>query len=252
MPSGRQQTYLQRRIHSGYNNALNRDQDSRDKSSMIREFDLDAPTLDKSKRLTFRNETRCVSSLLERCYSPSKETGKPWKVLVEVENEPPSGEVKNLLGVLTTKVEYDVSHFFRLGKKDKKSVALELLMRGVKQVTIANKLDFSPFEEAAEKVRELSFVNEQLWGKPIVNESNTLSAELLITYDVEAASLSVRFADTDGREIDTLPLLSDKPNEFIMDKYFGRFSWTDEKTVELATRDGQKKFVATLNGEALV
>ena len=211
---------------------------------MIKEFDLDAPGAEKPKRLRFRDETRCVTALLERCYEPSKETGKPWKILVEVVDRVPEPRITDLLGVLTTKVECDIDNFLKLENGKKKTKTLELLMRGIERIAESFGFDMKPFDTAAEKVRQQSFVNEWIWGTPVYNNTRTMSAELLVNHDVEAVMLFVRIRDSDENVIEDALLVSDRPNEFVFDEYFGSLSWLDEKTVELASRSGEKRYIA--------
>lgn len=211
---------------------------------MIKEFDLDAPNVQKPKRLQFRNETRCVTALFERCYKPSKETGKPWKILVEVVTKAAGSGYKDLLGVLTTQVESDIDRFLGLDNSDKKPETLELLMRGIGQVASALSLDMMPFETAAAEVEKRGFINEWIWGSEVANSSKTMSAEILVNHDVEAATLSARIRNGSGKVVNVLPLVSDQPNEFIFDEYFGSLSWLDDNTIELASRNGKKRYAA--------
>ena len=213
---------------------------------MIKEFDLDAPHVHKPKRLQFRNETRCVTALFERCYEPSKETGKPWKILVEVIDKDAGSGYKNLLGVLTTQVEGDIDGFLGLEKAKKKPKTLDLLMQGIMQVATALSLNTAPFEKAAAEVKRLGFVNEWVWGPEIPNKSKTMIAEILVNHDVEAATLSARIRNGGGSVVDVLPLVSDQPNEFIFDEYFGSVSWLDDNTIELASRNGMKRYAAKI------
>ncbi len=213
---------------------------------MIKEFDLDAPHMGKPKRLQFRNETRCVTALFERCYEPSKETGKPWKILVEVADKDARSGYKDLLGVLTTQIDGDIDGFLRLENAEKKPKTLDLLMNGIEQIAKALSLDMAPFEKAAAEVKRRGFVNEWVWGSEISNKSKTMSAEILVSHEVEATTLSARIRNGGGNVVGILPLVSDQPNEFIFDEYFGTVSWLDDHTIELASRTGEKRYAAKI------
>lgn len=211
---------------------------------MIKEFDLDAPESSKEDRIRFRNETRCISALLERCYRPSKETGKSWKILVEVV---PSGARKghiNLLGVLVTQVVGDVDYFLRVQAGEKKKLALDLLMSGVKNIANDLSLDIHPFECAADMVVGRGYVNEWVWGKKVSNMSGSMSAEVLVRHEINAATISALIKDKDRKTIGEFALTSDKPNEFIFMSHLGRFSWVDDSTVQLLSRDGSIRYTA--------
>jgi len=213
---------------------------------VIKEFDLDAPQMDKPKRLQFRNETRCVTALFERCYEPSKETGKPWKILVEVIDKDSRSGYKDLLGVLTTQVVGDIDGFLSLEKDEKKPQVLDFLMEGIGQVAQVLSLDMAPFEKAAAEVKRRGFINEWVWRSGIPNSSKTMSAEILVSHDVDAATISARIRNGGGNVVGIFPLVSDQPNEFIFDEYFGGVSWLDDRTIELASRNGEKRYAARI------
>ena len=213
---------------------------------MIREFDLDAPEAAKPKRIQFRDQTRCVTALVERCYKRSKETGKPWKILVEVVDRVVRPDCIDLLGVLTIQVPDDVESFLRLENAEKKPKTLDLLMTGVEKVAKARSLDLAPFESAAEEVRRLGFINEWVWKSRVANRSQTMFADIVVNHEIDAATLSARIRDPSGDLVGHFPLVSDRPNEFGFDKYFGTVAWLDDRTIELTSRAGEKRYLASV------
>jgi hypothetical protein len=211
---------------------------------MINEFDLDAPTRQRSERLRFRSETRCVTALFERCYQPSKATGNPWKVLVEVVDAVERDNVIDLLGVLTVQVKGVVPEFVCLPDVEKMEWSLDFLMRGISKIAEQRDWDIAPFRAAEAEVRRRDFRNEWAWKPPVHNRSKSLSAEVLVQYRVDRAVISARFTDSRGDVVRIAHLVSDEPNEFIFNEYFGTFGWLDDHTVELVSRNGEKRFTA--------
>jgi len=211
---------------------------------MIKEFDLDVPKQQKPTRLQFRNETRCVTALFERCYKPSSATGKPWKVLVEVVDGVKSETHIDMLGVLIVQVDGTVHDFFDMTAAAKMEKALKYLMTGITKVSEQRGWDIAPFLDAETKVRGLKFKNEWVWRSPVKNGSRSLSAEVLIRHQIEKAEISARFTDRDGNVVKVEHLVSDTPNDFIFFGYLGTFEWQNDNTVELISRDGQKRFIA--------
>lgn len=212
---------------------------------MIKEFDLDAPQQQKAVRINFRNNTRCITSLFERQYSSSEDTGKAWKVLVEVVSKESSPEYCNLLGVLTIQVEGNIDAFMSADAESKKKLTLKYLMKGVEKIVDQMKWDIVPFHNAKEAVIANKFENKWVWKDQIINKKS-ITAELLVEHEVSEVILSARFYDMNGNVLKTQHLVSEVPNEFIFDSYFGKFRWRNDNTVELISRDREKRFYATL------
>jgi hypothetical protein len=101
---------------------------------MIKEFDLSADGIEKEKKMQFREETRCITSLFERCYTPSKITGKNWKILVEVVDVIKEPLVRNQLGVLKIQTIGDVISFLQMKPNKKLSATLNYLYSGIEKV----------------------------------------------------------------------------------------------------------------------
>jgi len=211
---------------------------------MIKEFDLDAPKHEKAERHRFGNETRCVTALFERCYKPSKVTGMPWKILVDVVSTPERERVIDLLGVLTVQVSGSVHDFLELPTPAKMETALALLMAGISRIAEKRGWDVSPFRDAEAEVRRRNFVNEWLWKAPVKNGSKSLSAQVFVQHRIDEAVISARFSDSSGHIVKLAHLVSDMPNEFVFAGYLGTFRWLDDSTVELVSWNGEKRFTA--------
>ncbi|WP_445369950.1 hypothetical protein ACH5Y9_25535 (plasmid) [Methylomonas sp. BW4-1] len=213
---------------------------------MIKEFDLDAPQEPKLARLMFRKETRCITALFERCYTPVKDTGSAWKILVEVVAKVNKPQCRNLLDVLTIEVEGDIDKYMRMDASSKQASALDYLMEGVEKVACQMKWDITSFYQAKLEVLNRNFINEWVWKSPIINKSRKLTAEILVEHKVAEVQLSARFRDMNGNILKVQHLVSDEPNEFIFDQYFGKFRWINDDTVELISRSGDKQFSANM------
>ena len=213
---------------------------------MIAEFDLDAPKEEKSVRLRFRNETRCITALFERCYAPTAHTGKQWKVLVDVVKAVEIVDCLDLLGVATLQVQGDIDHFFELDAPAKKRRTLEYLTEGISKIAQQEGWSMRDFLLADEEVRNRDFVNEWVWKRPVYNRSRSLRAEVVVNHGISRARIAVRFRDKKSNVMGVTKLVDDEPNEFICDEYFGKLHWLDEQSVELVSRDGTKRFSAKL------
>lgn len=211
---------------------------------MIKEFDLDAPQEPKPARARFRSETRCVTSLFERCYQNTNPTGRFWKLLVEVVATGERTRSVDLLGVVVVQVTRDLDAFLSLPEAEKLEMSLTLLMEGVAKLASEQHWDRAPFEVAAAAVRERRFMNEWVWGKRSRNRARSLSAEVLVSQRISEAEIAVRFFDAVGRELNVVSLVREQPDEFIFFDHLGSFRWTDDATVELVSRDARRTLVA--------
>lgn len=215
---------------------------------MIKEFDLDFPDASKKLRHEFRNKTRCVTSLFEKCYQPTLETGKSWKILVELVNEITKPKIRNLLGVLVVQVVCSVHELTNSKKNEELELVLKKLMCGISQVARENEWSLLQFFDAERKVLERKFVNEWTWRPKIANKTKTLFAELVILHDSSKASISVRFSNLKNEELSVVHLINTEPNEFIFSDFLGNLKWSDETSIDLFSRSGDRKLTARYHG----
>lgn len=195
-------------------------------------------------RSMFRDQTRTVTALFSRCATPLRETGKSWKLIVEVVTSVPANNSREVLGVLLVQVPGRVPSFFELNDHEKLEKSLEYLMLGVKKVAQEKGWQIAPFVQTQEKIRSLSFINEWVWKKPIFNKEKSLSAEVFVEHKLAYASISVRFRNKEKLIVQSVELVKERPNEFIFYPYLGTFSWLNSTSVELVSQDGEKRLTA--------
>lgn len=210
------------------------------------EFDLDAPTCERQSRRRFRNETRCVTALFERCCRFDTKSRQPWKILVEVVEIRGQERVLDVLGVLKTQVKGKPKDFFALPTKQKLELSLEYLLMGISEIVGQRGWSSDAFLDAAAEVERLNFRNEWIWSPGKSNSSRTLTAEILVEHRVECAEISAQFTNSSGELVRKASLVVDEPNEFIFDEYLGTLNWIDNHSVELISRSGEKRFVASV------
>lgn len=213
---------------------------------MLKEFDLDAPTLSKEDRQVFRWQTRCVTALYERLFSPSRITGKAWKVLIEVVPNVTKPHVRDLLGVLTLQIDGDPSEFLNAKREQKQRIALDLIVRGTK--AMAGELEWltQPFEDAAQAVLEQKFVNRWTWKHGLWNKSRSISCDIEVDHNVEDATITARFNDADQQCLAAISLCSTSPSEFAFVPLLGKARWIDERIVELTSKNENERWLAAI------
>lgn len=214
---------------------------------MIRNFDLYAPTAPKEKRIQFIREVRCVSSLFERFYIPSKETGSAWKIIVDVVPKITKPDCYLTLGAINIQVEGNINDYFKLDDFNKKKIALDYLMSGVADVANQLKYEMNQFIIPQKKVIDSNYLNEWTFNKPTKNKSKTLSAELFIEHGIKEASLSLVFKDKQGNIVRKEHLVSTLPHEFCFYEYLGKLNWINDSLVELKYKKNHHQFTVEVN-----
>lgn len=210
-------------------------------SKRIREFDLDAPTLEKKERSEFRYQTRSLTNLFERCFGSTLKLDKAWKILIEVVPEISRDHYRDLLGVLTIqirgnpKVLLTASDDFEKGGR-----ALSWLVEGTGKLAAQLKIDHSPFLNAADRVRALGFQNARVWLGPVNSPNSNLSADVVIEHGVNEARLVGRILREDGTVDSEHFLVSEKPDEFMFVPLLGSLMWVDGHTVELKSKNADR------------
>ena len=203
----------------------------------LKEFDLDAPRVKKRSRAQFRNETRCVTALFERCFG-RQFTSPYWKIMVEGVGRVEDPRSRDLLGVLAVEVEFHFDKYFEANAETKKHMALDLLWSGIQMVTSQQNLSVAKFEAAYKKVIGLDLRNEWVWKKPKLSPMRDYRAEVVCLHDVDAFTATMRVTATEGQLVLEHVLFEETPDEFLFASNLGELQWKSNDTVALISKDG--------------
>ena len=214
---------------------------------MLREFDLDAPTLSKEARQSFRHQTRCVTALYERYFKPFPLQKGAWKVLVEVVSVITKHQVRDLLGVLTLQIQGDPVLFLEAAEVMRPKIALDWLTKGVTNLAMVHDWSLKPFQDAADAVVEVKFVNKWVWKTQLWNPMKTFYCEVEIEHGLREARIRALFKNPDALLIEQSDLCFTPPSEFAFVPLLGKVHWIDERQVELISKDGKKRWIAAIN-----
>ena len=215
-------------------------------NAILKEFDLDAPTLSRESRQSFRHQTRCVTALYERLFRPFRNQQKAWKVLVEVVPVVTKPQVRDLLGALTFQVQGDPAEFLDALEDKKPQMALDWLVSGAAEVAKAHDWPMKPFQDAAAAVIAEDFINKWQWKSNLWNRSKTVCCDIEVEHDLSEAKIGAIFKNSDGLEIGTSALCSASPSEFAFVPLLGKVKWLDERQVELISKDGKHRWLAAV------
>lgn len=208
---------------------------------MIREFGLYAPEeKDKWVRHRFINETRSLLSLFEQHFTPPRESGKAWKISVFIVPQPEKQEVLDMLGSLELQIKGNPLAYFELGAYEKNRQALNWLFRGIEIVTEVYGWDLKPYEQAREAVLGLNFVNQWSWRKRAWwNNGRRLVAEVFVEHDIEEVRIYIQLRSRSSGVLEKVLVVTDAPDEFAFNRYFGTLKWTDKYAVTLFPKFGE-------------
>ena len=208
---------------------------------MIRQFGLyNVVTGDEETKqigLRFRNETRSVLALFERHLKPPRESGNLWKVNINVVENVYRPQPFDVLGVIEVQIEGDCRGFFSLKADEKRRQTLNWLVRGIEIVTKSYGWDIKPYEEARDAVLNLNFVNHWAWRKRAWwRNGRRLVAEVFAEHEIEEIRIYIQLRNRSKEILERVLVVTDMPDEFAFDKYFGSLNWIDDTTVELVTK----------------
>lgn len=215
---------------------------------ILKEFDLDIPYTKeagtpedyeaswKHKRVQFRDQIRCITSLYERSFDKFKTTDS-WKVLIECVDEIIDPRVKDYSGVCTVQVQFHVDSFFTMNDQEKKDTTFKLLRRGIDKLISEKYWDSAPFELAFEKVKRAELKNDWYWKKPIISPDRKLKASIYIIHEVAVVKAYLIVSDKKNVEILRSEVFRDRPNEWAYARYLGEILWSSPNEVALFNKN---------------
>lgn len=205
---------------------------------MIRQFGLYArDEEDRWARHRFINETRTVLALFQRHLTPPRESGNAWKISVEIVQQLGRRQVREGLGHIIVQIEDTTCRFFELKADEKKRQTLEWLFQGIEIVTKAYGWDIKPYAEAKDAVLNLNFVNHWAWRKRAWwRNGRRLVAEVFVEHEIEEIRIYIQLRTRSKEILERVLVVTDMPDEFVFDKYFGALQWIDDTTVKLVPK----------------
>ena len=204
---------------------------------MIRQLGLYAPDLEFWTSHRFVNETRSVLALFERHLTPPRESGKNWKISVEVVSNIVKPNVREALGNIKIQIEDDPMDFFELEAEEKKKQTLAWLFRGIEIVTRDLGWDMQSYKDARDAVLDLNFVNQWTWKKRAWwRNGRRIVAEVFVEHEIEEVRMYIQLKNRSKEILDRVLVVTDMPDEFVFDKYFGALQWIDDTTVKLSSK----------------
>ena len=191
----------------------------------------------KEKRWQFQLMTRCMTSMVERIMHPI-ETGDCWKILIECVDDKPEERIKNLLGVYTIQILFDVKKFFELSEYNKKKMVVETILKGINKLEEVVPFKLGEIREACDKIISEKYHNIWRWKKPI--KLMNQYAQIEVVHEVNIVNIHMLFLDNAGNVIKNTLIISALPDEICYNEYLGKLERISDTQVALITKSGEK------------
>lgn len=199
----------------------------------------------KQKRNTFRLETRCITALYERFLGKFITNGC-WKVLIECVESISNSHHRDLLGVFTIEILFNIDDYFNASDSDKKRIALEALKIGVDKIILELGWERERFDEAYYKIIENNFDNQWIWKRPIKSPDKRYIAEVFCRHGMYSFDISIIIKTHNGEKYKCERIITEKPDEFYFMEYLGRLKWISSNEVELKSKGGEKSWIVKI------
>jgi hypothetical protein len=126
----------------------------------LKEFQLIATDfLEKDKEAAFSDETNCIADLYARCLGNIK-TEDCSKIIIDCVDNISSSLIKKGDRIYEIQVICDLETFLNSTDLEKKKMTLNLIMDALDKILNQNNWDKDVFYKAAERVKELNYINE--------------------------------------------------------------------------------------------
>ncbi|TRX57959.1 hypothetical protein [Thalassomonas sp. M1454] len=194
---------------------------------LLKEFDLDIPSLDKVERFDFANQIRCISSHYERYFHKRFHTPNFWKILVECHDEE-SDEQNTYLGVRVVKVRFDYEKYLNSSESERKKQALASLHYGALKVAQHFDFDLELFNFCNDSVVSDEYENQWIWKKPKSNKPRTHKVQVLCQHEMKSFVAELQVLNKSGDVVSRETAFISEPNEFAFAANFGELKWLSE------------------------
>lgn len=186
----------------------------------------------KEKRLKFRLDTRCMTSMIERLTFPVKSMSF-WKIMIECVSQRSYIGYKNLLGVCVIQYEFNYSKFNGLSDIEKKKETVKIILDAIKEIDEFKDI-YIKIKNASAVIESNNYINQWFWKKKAKLGKNT--AKLMIIHNVKEVEVHLIICDKEQVIVDKI-IATCKPDERAFIKYFGEIGWKSPSEAYLITKE---------------
>lgn len=204
------------------------------KEATIKDYQLNW----KWKRKNFINETKCISSHLERI-QPSIENKYGTKILIECVPEIKNYEYINLTGMLVVQVKFNFETYSRLSAIDKQLMIFVKLQEGIHRVCEQIGIEYQKFKLSLEVIEFEQFANVWIWKSIKYKKS-----KIFVEVDHQIDKIDFYFVIDDGENQEKFHFMTTGTHELDYTYKLGKLI-KDENKIMLLGKKGEQ--IAELN-----
>ena len=194
----------------------------------------------------FNLTTHAVCDLYRSCLGRLHTDGIR-KVVVHLRDlSAPPGAQRTLVDVLFVEQRFDFTAYWSGDTYRRKEMVLEVLDQTMQQLAVERGWDMVRIRDAMKGVLDRRIENVQYWRRPKRNPSGRVQAQVLYTFDADAAKVFIVFTTRAGRELQRDHVLTLPPVDYFLHDALGTLRWEDERTVVLESRLGNESWRSSL------
>jgi hypothetical protein len=159
------------------------------------------------------------------------------KISIRINKVDDPDEGKVLLGVLIVNRQFPSVEFVKWDLLRRQNYMLDFVSNVLKDVCVAQGQDATVVDEARSFVVEHNFRRTIVGKKRFPGPERRSSAHIECDQEMDGARIYIA-ARLPGGQVRRVEVATDRPDEFILQCYFGKLDWTGPRTITLHTVDG--------------
>ena len=222
--------------------------------SILKEFQLiPGNSLEKEKAVIFLNETNCIADLYTRCLGNIK-TEDCSKIVIECVDSINNNFIIKTDRIYDIQVICNFESFFNSTEIEKKKITLNLIMDALEKLLKQNDWNKDIFYKAAQKVKELNYINEWTWKKSLkVSPSKQYSVEVFCEHNLDEFIINCIFRKkSDGNFIKVRVVDGITPHWICYLYNLGEIKWISSHKVILINKIGTEQWIIYLIEKKIV
>lgn len=188
-------------------------------------------------------ETKCITTFFERIYD--EKISAPFeRILVECHKRKTELDYVIIDKLCTVNVLFDYDAYKSLCYEEKKKIILNTLMRGIKILAEIFTWDIQQFENVEKHIIDANYINQWIW-KTIQHKATETRVDLVCSVDQDSFRLTANLYDKHNEIICSKDVITDSPDSYFYQRYFGKTKWKGNSTLEIYNKGGKNAVVAT-------
>jgi hypothetical protein len=181
--------------------------------------------------------SRVVCSLLILGLKRKLKFDRFWRISIRINHpdDPKSGSVA--LGILVVNRPFPSDEFVGWNLSRRQNYMLDFVSGILKEVCVVNDQDVAVVEESCSFVLEHKFLRTIVGKSSFPGPDQESSAHIECDQEMDQARIYI-VATFPNEKIRRLEVATSRPDEFIIQGYFGKLDWKGPRTIILRTRGG--------------